>query len=79
LGGGLRLVLPPLQDEADPVQIELKIESFLRDSSKLYLEVHSAWPRQSIPGGNIAPIDLLNYTDTFINDHVVPFLGAQNE
>ncbi len=45
LGGGLRLVMPPTQDSAEPVQIEIKMESFFRESRKMFIETAFVWPR----------------------------------
>jgi len=44
LGGGLRLVMPPLKTEAEPVQIEVKIESFFAEPKKMFVETIFAWP-----------------------------------
>jgi len=52
LGGGLRLVMPPLGQEADPVQIEIKIESFFRESQKMFIETFFVWPKP-----RLLPID----------------------
>jgi len=45
LGGGLRLVMPPLKNEAEPVQIEIKIESFFAESKKMFIETSFLWPK----------------------------------
>ena len=45
LGGGLRLVMPPIKGDVEPVQIELKIESFLREPNKMYIEIMFVWPQ----------------------------------
>jgi hypothetical protein len=47
LGGGLRLVMPPVKEGAEPVQIEIKIESFFRESQKLFIETFFVWPQPS--------------------------------
>lgn len=45
-GGGLRLLMPPHSvDGAEPVSIELRIESFLRETNKLFVETVFTWPR----------------------------------
>jgi hypothetical protein len=44
-GGGLRLLIPPHQKEGgEPVSIEIRIESFLRESQKLFVETLFTWP-----------------------------------
>jgi len=45
LGGGLRLVMPPSKDSAEPVQIEIKVESFFRESQKMFVETVFVWPQ----------------------------------
>lgn len=75
LGGGLRFVMPPRPDEVDPVQMELKIESFLRDSSKIYLEAQFAWPQPSQPGVQLNPEALLVTVDTYLQQIASSFAG----
>jgi len=45
LGGGLRLVMPPVKEDPEPTQIEVKIESFFRESKKMFIETFFLWPR----------------------------------
>ncbi len=59
LGGGLRLFMPPVklpaqtkekevwgpQEDEEPVQIEVKIESFLQEAKKMFVETLFAWPK----------------------------------
>ncbi|HUW18064.1 MAG TPA: hypothetical protein VMW16_02045 [Sedimentisphaerales bacterium] len=45
LGGGLRLVMPPLKEDVEPVQIELKIESFFPELGKMFIETSFLWPQ----------------------------------
>lgn len=45
LGGGLRLVMPPLKEETEPFQIEIKIESFFQESKKMFIETFFVWPK----------------------------------
>ncbi len=49
-GGGLRFVLEPVSDEPDPAVIEIKIESFLNDTSKIFIETQFTWPNPAQPG-----------------------------
>ena len=45
-GGGLRLVMPPHSKENEqPRSIELRIESFLREPRKLFIETAFVWPK----------------------------------
>jgi len=53
LGGGLRLVMPPLKEDAEPVQIEIKTESFLRESKKIFVETFFLWPQPKLLAENM--------------------------
>lgn len=78
LGGGLRFVMPPLSDEHDPHQIEVKIESFLRDSKKVFVETQFTW---ASPTSQSAPLDSkrrLEQVDRYVEDQVEAFIvGGQ--
>jgi len=52
-GGGLRLVIPPHAAEGqEPVTIELRVESFLREPRKLLVETAFTWPKpRALAGG----------------------------
>lgn len=74
LGGGLRLVMPPLPDDEEPYQIEIKIESYLQDTNKIYVEAQFTWPRPRLHG---APLDTkvrLNQVNDYIDSEVVKFI-----
>lgn len=74
LGGGLRLVMSPQPDDPQPVQIEVKIESFLRDRRKIYMETQFKWPQPMPPGLPLDPMGRLNQVDQFIEEKVIPFM-----
>lgn len=44
LGGGLRLIMPPIKGDQEPLQIEVKVESFFRESGKMFIETVFVWP-----------------------------------
>jgi hypothetical protein len=73
LGGGLRLMFPPGQDEGEHFQAEVRVESFLEDVRRLYVELNLA-------NGNPEPINALNptvliqATEAFMDERVLPFL-----
>jgi hypothetical protein len=52
LGGGLRLVMPPLKEEAEPVQVEIKIESFSPELGKILIETFFVWPKPRLLAKN---------------------------
>ena len=73
LGGGLRFVMPPQPDLSQPA-IEIKIESFLSDVTKLFLETQFAWQQPSLPGIALDPTDRLTTVDNYIQKEVVNFV-----
>jgi hypothetical protein len=80
LGGGLRFVMPPVaQDGQEPKQIEVKVESYLRATNKLFVETQFAWPQPAPPGVPFEPGKRLFAVNEFIDDHVLGFLSGGGE
>lgn len=52
LGGGLRLVMPAIKGEIEPVHIEIKIESFFQESEKMFIETLFLWPQPRLLSKN---------------------------
>lgn len=78
LGGGLRFVLP---QTVDLPNAEIKIESFLQDTNKLFIETHLTWPQPQPPGANLDAEGYLCKVDDFIQHEVIDFLlerGGKN-
>jgi hypothetical protein len=71
LGGGLRFVMPA--HESDPT-IEVKIESFLQNTAKIFLETQFAWPIPQKPGAPMDPENRLTTVDNYIQKEVVNFI-----
>lgn len=74
LGGGLRFVMPPQPGDQEPVQIEVKIESFLRDTSKIYVETQFVWPQPTPPGMLFDPRERLLQVNDYIQNQVLSFI-----
>lgn len=72
-GGGLRFVLEPLQEEM-PAQIEIKIESFLSDTTKIFVETNFNWPLPSSQGSPFGVHDRLTQMNTYIETQIKAFL-----
>jgi hypothetical protein len=72
LGGGLRLVVPPDPANDESAGIEVKIESLLADSRKLYVDVQLTWPRPS--NARMAPRELLEEVQRIATNEVVAFI-----
>lgn len=73
-GGGLRLVIPPLVSDPQPVEIELKIESFLRDTHKIWIETVFKWPQARSPHERMEPASQLRLVDKYIEERVIKFM-----
>lgn len=72
LGGGLRFVMPP--QPSDPAQVEVKIESYLIDTRKMYVETQFVWSKPMPPGASFDPRDRLTEVDAYITDQVHSFI-----
>jgi len=72
-GGGLRIVAVPSDGEGQ-IQ-EAKIESFLRDPSKLFVEVQWAWNKPLESSERIDPKDVLEKVNAYATEKVQEFLG----
>lgn len=76
-GGGLRLLMPPHSiGGADPVSIELRIESFLRETNKLFVETVFTWPRPRVinAGDGFAPHQTMETAEQFAANEVWGFI-----
>lgn len=76
LGGGLRLVMPPVPGDPSGPVVELKIESLLADTSKIYVEVQFFWKVPAPAGTSLDPTGRLGQVDLFICNQVVDFMSG---
>lgn len=76
-GGGLRFVLESEQDAEEISNIEVKIESYLRDTSKIYLEAQSKW-RYNKDKGTFEVEKIVSDLNAFIVSKVHKFLGGND-
>lgn len=74
LGGGMRFVMPPMSGESDPTEVEVKIESFLQDTKKIFVEVVFKWPQPRPPGSPFEPMNRLKIVDAYIENEVRNFM-----
>jgi len=74
LGGGLRFVMPPQQGDKPPVQVEVKVESFLRDSGKVFVETQFTWPQPMPRGKGLDPAARLKILDDYTGKNVIDFM-----
>jgi hypothetical protein len=77
LGGGLRLFMPPIKEEKEPVQIEVKIESFLREPQKMFVETVFAWlkPRLLTEDTNFDTGLRLKTVEKYASEEVCNFIA----
>lgn len=76
-GGGLRFVLDPNASDEDPLAIEVKIESFLNDVRKIYVETVFSWIKPRPPNSAIDVAERITQMDKYIQENVQGFiLGA---
>lgn len=78
LGGGLRFVIPPETDEPKSPQIELKIESYLRNTKMVFVEVQFLWPQPAPPGELFGMGQRLDMANRYIENQVHSFLMEDN-
>ena len=74
LGGGLRFVMPQIDNDTSKPVIEVKVESFLQDTQKVYLDVSCTWPSPQPPDFPLDPDSRINYVDNFIQNQVIKFV-----
>jgi hypothetical protein len=77
LGGGLRFVMPPTEEQAEKNIIEVKIESFLQDTSKLFVETQFKW--EPTPGSDFEPERRLRRVSDYIENEVAAFMDWKEE
>ena len=75
LGGGLRLVMPA--QESQLPTIEVKVESFLRDSTKLFVETQFMWQNPEFSGIEFDPTSILNEVNEFAVGPVEKFISGE--
>jgi hypothetical protein len=75
VGGGLRFVMPPHTGQAEPLEIELRIESFLKDTKKLWVETQFKWPQPMPPGAPLDPARRLKQINDYVDNEVCSFMS----
>jgi hypothetical protein len=78
-GGGLRFVLDPKPGDLQSSQMEVKIESYLKDTTKIFVEIHSKW-QSSKPQTEFDVKNRLDEVQAFLGEKVHNFLlGDHND
>ena len=73
-GGGLRFIMEPSQDEVDPARIEVKIESSLNDTKKIFVETQFFWLQPTSPGSPFPVRNRLDQINSYIESKVHAFI-----
>lgn len=79
-GGGLRLVMPPHAVQgAEPTSIDLRVESFLREPNKVFIETAFTWPKPRVISTEqgFEPQRHIEETERFAAEEVWNFLTRQ--
>jgi len=79
LGGGLRLVMPPRLHDPEQVQIEVKVESYLTDTKRLFVETQFTWLAPKAPGEALDPTSRLEQVDSYVKNEVISFIMGGSE
>lgn len=78
-GGGLRFVMEPNQSELDPIQVEVKIESYFQNTRKIFLETIFRWVKPTSQGAGINISEKLIGMEDYISQNVLKFLTGDND
>ena len=77
LGGGLRFVMPPLQSDPAPKQIEIKIESFLKNTNNIYIELQVSYPEPAVCNGPFEIGMQMKDANQFLEQQVYSFITGE--
>lgn len=79
-GGGLRLVMPPHAVQGgEPISIDVRVESFLREPKKVFIETAYTWPKPRVINteSGFEPQRYIEETERFAAEEVWSFLTRQ--
>ncbi|MBE3142684.1 MAG: hypothetical protein IMZ61_02005 [Planctomycetes bacterium] len=69
--------MDPIQEEM-PAQIEVKIESFLLDTKKIFVETQFTWPMPTNPGAPFGVRERLSQMNAYIEKQVSFFMTGDS-
>jgi hypothetical protein len=73
-GGGLRFVVAPLETDPEPHEIQVKIESFLTDPAKVFIETLFIWSQPMPANAMLNAKTLLREVDRYVDEKVRTFI-----
>ena len=76
----LRFVMPHRDDEEDPKEVELRIESYLQDSKQVFVEARFTWLNPTVVHDtlNFRATERLGTIEDFIENQVHQFMEAKS-
>src|ERR1043166_2720231 len=77
-GGGIRLVMPPRPDRDGDSMVEIKVESFLQDSTQLFVEATFVWGKP-IGAEGLNPKELLETVENSLEGEVSAFICGSEQ
>jgi hypothetical protein len=68
--------MPPTKEDIEPVQIEIKIESFFPEAGKIFIETACVWPKPRLLAANESfdPESRLKGAEKYATNEVCDFL-----
>lgn len=76
-GGGLRLIMPPFAKEGEePTSVDVRIESFMQETTKLFIETAIVWPKPTFIKGQekLKPQKLIQQAEDYATNEVWNFI-----
>lgn len=73
-GGGLRLVMPPSNEE--PIETQVRVEAFLQDTKQIWIEGTMKWLQPEKIGASFQAGKLYKHLNDFIDNNVVNLVLA---
>lgn len=77
-GGGLRFVMDPVAEDL-PAQIEVKIESFLLDTTKVFVDTQFTWPASATPQSSFSVRERIEKMNSYIEANVQSFISGEKK
>ena len=77
-GGGLRFILDPKVGDPNPIRIEVKIESFIDNTKKIFIETLFFY-FQPPQGSEFNITQRINETDQYVTNQVYNFFKGENK
>ena len=70
--------MPPIANEQPPMQLEVKIESFLQNTHQIFVELQVAYPEPAPIGEGFNIRDRMNTADQHLKQQVLAFIRGDS-